>query len=148
MVTKEILSQYQDLQKEIEDIRERIHKTEDKLSHLVEEGVVSDVVSGGLGGIEHFKVTGFPCPEYKRKELSLLRYKQQLSKTEEELLDMTNKIESFVNAIDDSHIRRIIRFRFIDGMTWRQVAINIGGGNNEGSVKMAFQRFMERKEKC
>ena len=108
MIIKEILSQYQDLQKEIEDIRERIHKTEDKLSHLVEEGVVSDVVSGGLGGIEHFKVTGFPCPEYKRKELSLLRYKQQLSKTEEELLDMTNKIESLNAGVAGSIIMQKI----------------------------------------
>ena len=148
MVTKEILSQYQDLKKEIEDIRDRIERTDEKLFALVEQGAVGDVVSGGMGGIEHFKISGFPTPEYRRKKQSLIRYRNQLSKAEEKLIDVASQVEIFVNSIEDSHIRRIIRFRFIDGMTWRQVAINMGGGNNEGSVKMAFQRFMERKEKC
>ena len=134
--------------RELEYELHRIERTDEKLFALVEQGAVGDVVSGGMGGIEHFKISGFPTPEYRRKKQSLIRYRNQLSKAEEKLIDVASQVEIFVNSIKDSHIRRIIRFRFIDGMTWRQVAINMGGGNNEGSVKMAFQRFMERKEKC
>ena len=134
--------------RELEYELHRIERTDKKQFALVEQGAVGDVVSGGMGGIEHFKISGFPTPEYRRKKQSLIRYRNQLSKAEEKLIDVASQVEIFVNSIKDSHIRRIIRFRFIDGMTWRQVAINMGGGNNEGSVKMAFQRFMERKEKC
>ena len=41
-------------------------------------------------------------------------------------------------------MRRIISLRVVDGLSWNKVADYIGGGNTEGSVKMAFQRFMEK----
>lgn len=46
-------------------------------------------------------------------------------------------------GVDDSRMRRIISFRFIDGMTWEQVGINMGGGNSASTVRTAFYRFME-----
>lgn len=40
-------------------------------------------------------------------------------------------------------MRRIINLRFLENKTWIQIA-HIIGGNTESSVKMAFQRFIEK----
>ena len=53
------------------------------------------------------------------------------------------EVEAFVSTIEDSQMRRIIRFRFFERMPWKYVAIKIGGGNTEDGVKKAFQRFMK-----
>ena len=42
--------------------------TEERLEKIEKEGAVSDVVSGGMGGIQHFTVTGFPIPEHAKDE--------------------------------------------------------------------------------
>ena len=54
-----------------------------------------------------------------------------------------NRLCRYVAGIDDSLIRQIISFRFIDGMTWRSVAHSVGGGNTEDSVRQAFHRFIK-----
>ena len=68
MVSKEILTQYNDLQEEAKEVRERIERTEKQIARIEEEGRVIDTVSGGPGGIQHFKIEGFPYPEYSRKK--------------------------------------------------------------------------------
>ena len=144
MVSKEILKQYSDLQKEAQEIKERIRKTEEQIWKIEEEGSVIDTVSGGNGGIQHFKIEGFPHPEYSRKKTLLYARKATLATLEEEILESLKQVEVFVSGIDDSRMRRIITLRFVDNLSWNEVADRIGGGNTEGSVKMAFQRFMEK----
>ena len=60
-----------------------------------------------------------------------------------EIEQKQNDVEEYIASIDDSRMRRIVSMRFIDNLSWNQVADRIGGGNTEGSVKMAFQRFMK-----
>lgn len=68
MVSKEILNQYSDLRKEIKELQERIAKTEKEIEKMENEGAVCDTVSGGAGGMEHFRIEGFPYPQYDRKK--------------------------------------------------------------------------------
>lgn len=145
MVTKEVLIQYIDLQQEVKEIREKIEKLENQIEKIEQEGNVTDKVRGGEGGLQTFRIEGFPYPEYSRKRTLLFARKATLSKLEMELLKTLNDVEVFISNIKDSHIRRIINFRVVEGLSWNKVAIKIGGGNTEGSVKMAFQRFMEQK---
>ena len=53
-------------------------------------------------------------------------------------------IRQAVDDIDDEYMRSIITYRFIKGMSWRQVAFRMGGGNTESAVKMAYKRFVEK----
>lgn len=144
MVSKEILTQYNDLQEEAKEVRERIERTEKQIAKIEEEGNVIDTVSGGSGGIQHFKIEGFPYPEYSRKKSLLYARKSILANLELELLETLNQVEKFIASVEDSRMRRIITLRFIDNLSWNKVADRIGGGNTEGSIKMAFQRFMEK----
>lgn len=143
MISKEILIQYSDLQEEVKEVRERIERTERQIAKIEEDGNVIDTVIGGGGGIQHFKIEGFPYPEYSRKKTLLYARKATLASLELELMEMLNQVEEFIASVDDSRMRRIITLRFIDNLSWNKVADRIGGNNTEDSVKKAFYRFME-----
>lgn len=144
MVSKEILIQYADLQEEVKEIRERIAKTEEQIAKIEEEGNVTDTVSGGLGNNQHFRIRGFPYPEYSRKKSLLYARKATLASLEAEILETLNKVEEFIAGIDDSRIRRIINLRFIENLSWNQTARKIGGNATADSIRMEFKRFMEK----
>lgn len=144
MISKEILTQYSDLQEEVKEVRERIERTEKQIARIEEEGKVIDTVSGGSGGIQHFKIEGFPYPEYSRKKSLLYVRKATLVNLELELTETLNQVEEFIAGVEDSRIRRIITLRFIENLSWNKVADRIGGGNTEDSVKKMFYRFMEK----
>lgn len=145
MVTKDVLKQYMDLQAEIEEVRKRIQKTEREIERIEAEGPVVDSVSGGEGGIQHFRIEGFPYPEYQRKRTLLKARKNTLEYLEKELDVSINEVHEFITTIEDSQIRRIVSLRFIDKLPWWKVAYQMGANVTEGSVKMAFQRFMEKE---
>lgn len=144
MISKEILTQYSDLQEEVKEVRNRIESTEKQIAKIEEEGNVIDTVSGGTGGIQHFKIEGFPYPEYSRKKSLLYVRKATLVNLELELIETLNQVEEFIAGVEDSRIRRIITLRFIENLSWNKVADRIGGGNTEDSVKKSFYRFMEK----
>lgn len=154
-----VLSQYADLVKEQKDLAERIASTQRNIENIerrlqkIEAGeVVKDKVYGGEGGIQGFVIEGVPTAEYEMLKTSLLRKKLLLEKQidiqreqEEVVLLALTEVEEFITRIEDSHIRRIVRFRVVDGLTWKQVALRMGGGNTEDGVKKAYQRFTGEK---
>lgn len=142
-MTRDILAQYCDLKEEVKDLRRRIDNKQKEIERIEEEGAVTDSVKGGYGGEQHFKITGFPYPEYSRKKTALYLYKAQLENAELELLEMTNAVEEYIQSLTDSRIRRILRFRYLDNLTWRQVAHRMGGKATEDSVRMEHNRFLE-----
>ena len=139
---KKILVQYADLQQEVIEIREKVEKLEQQIDKIESEGAVIDKVMGGEGGLQPFKIEGCPYPEYSRKKTLLYARKATLSELELELLETLNEVESFISSINDSHIRRIVNLRVVEGLSWRKVADRIGG-NTEDSVRMTFERFMK-----
>jgi hypothetical protein len=54
-----------------------------------------------------------------------------------------NKLNRYINSIDDSFIRMIFALRYINGLSWNQVAASIGG-NTEDSVRKAHDRFLKK----
>lgn len=145
MISKEVLIQYSDLQQEILELQERKKTLEKQFKSFLDGGTVTDMVTGGSGGIQHFKIEGFPVVAYERVRNSLQKNIQKIENKYTDLLDLRNDVEEYIDTIDDSRMRRIIRMRFIDKLTWNQVANNIGGGNTEDSIRMAFNRFIEEK---
>lgn len=156
MVTKEVLNQYYDLKREIKEIKGRINGLEKKIGQLdkrireIEAGeTVKDKVRGGEGGLQSFTIEGIPTPEYNEKKMELRikkmlldERKSMLSILELDALNQVNQIERFISGIRDSHTRRIVHLRVVDGMSWNEVADSIGGGNTENSVKQAYHRYL------
>ena len=55
-----------------------------------------------------------------------------------------SRLERYISGIDDSLLRQIFTYRFINGLPWRQVAACIGGGNTEDGCRKAVKRYLER----
>ncbi len=122
VITKNVLKQYTDIKTEIKDIQKDIDKTEDSIAKLIKEGTVQDKVKGGLGGIQGFKIEGFPQKEYD-KRLKILRGKlDRLAEKENNLLELKESMEQFIDAIPISRDRQILKAIFIEKQTQQEIA--------------------------
>jgi predicted nucleic acid-binding Zn-ribbon protein len=121
-ISKELLSQYTDLQKEIAYTQEEIQKTEDSIAKLLKEGTVVDKVKAGFGGIEGFKIEGFPQKEYYRRKNALNSRINRLITKETDLLLIKEQIELFIDEIQVSRDRIIFKALFLDNKTQQQIA--------------------------
>ena len=57
-----------------------------------------------------------------------------------------NCLERYIKDIPDSRTRLIFSLRFINGLSWVQVAAHIGGGNTDKSVSKACYRYLEEPD--
>lgn len=122
MVSKDLIIQYRSLLEEIKKIKIDIKKTEDSIAKLIQEGVVEDKVYGGLGGIQGFKIEGFPVAIYEKRRNLLRRKVDRLSTKENDLLELVESIETMIDNIPVSRDRVIFRSLYFDGKTQQQIA--------------------------
>lgn len=54
------------------------------------------------------------------------------------------RLERYIAGIDDSLTRQMFKLRFVNGLTWRQVAACIGGGNTGDGCRKAVQRYLRK----
>lgn len=118
---KSVLEQYTDLKKEIEDEERRIRKLETELENLC---VVRDTVTGSRPDltIGPISVKGYPFPEERRKKMSLAMRKKRREEKKAELEEMVVKVEEYIDSVPDSEIRQMLTLKYIDDLTWQQVA--------------------------
>lgn len=146
---KHILEQYIDAQGEERDLVRRIQSVSDKLLNMEMSGyMVADSVTCGKRGKKSLgsrRIQGFPIPEYDRKKESLRTYKLQLELADMKLLKLLNQVEDYIETIEDSRIRRIMRYRYIDDLNWVQVALRMGKNHTAESCRKAHDRALEEK---
>lgn len=70
--------------------------------------------------------------------------KTEIGRLEAEITRSEDSILVYIATIEDIQIRMIFRLRFIRGMSWKDVAAAVGGGNTEGSVKKVCHRYIAR----
>lgn len=145
---KSILEQYTSMQAEQQDIRRRIEKLKDDIRDLEENrNETADSVACGRKGkkaLKTVKVSGFPEMEYQTKMGRLKRLRMRLELADDQLLELLSGVEEYIESIEDSRMRMIMRFRYMDGMTWRQIAKAVGGVTEE-AVRIEHARFLEKK---
>ena len=145
MINKKVLTDYEELKAEKICVEMRISNIESELEKMEEKGYkVGDSVKGGAGGIQNFKISGFPYGQYSKKRTILLERMDRLKKLEKEIEETVNIAEQFICDLDDSRIRRILMYRYIDGMSWTNVAQAIGRNATADSVRMEANRYLEK----
>lgn len=55
-----------------------------------------------------------------------------------------SRLERYIAGIDDSLLRQIFTYRFINGLPWLQVAACIGGNNTADSAKKQVYRYLQK----
>lgn len=130
MTTKE-LSQLYYLNREIEtekkrilSLREAATATSAKISGLPHMGSVMDktAIAAEIADIQQ-----------------IIEHKQQLAIIE------YNRLTRYIAQVEDSLTRQILRLRYIDGLSWTQVALRVGGSNTADSVRKAAERFVQNR---
>jgi len=60
-----------------------------------------------------------------------------------ELLNAINTAEEFIKTINDARMRRLLNLRFIEDLTYIQIAHKMGRRATADSVRMEIRRFLE-----
>ena len=144
---KHILEQYSAMQNEKKDLIERINSLNQKILNMEVNDIVSDTVIRGRHGrkpVGVIRIEGFPSREYTRRKHALQQLKEKLERKVAELLELTNEVEQYIDGISDSRIRQIMRYRYMDDMTWIQVARQMH--ETEDSARKALERFLAEEE--
>ncbi len=54
-----------------------------------------------------------------------------------------NRINRYIESVEDSQMRMILSLRYVNGLSWQQIAVSIGGNTSE-SVRKAHDRFLAK----
>lgn len=55
-----------------------------------------------------------------------------------------NRLMCYINGIPDPLTRQIFTLRFVNGLSWNQVALRVGGGNTGDGVRKHAMRFLHK----
>lgn len=76
--------------------------------------------------------------EEVREVREIIRQKQKKNMKERA------KLEKWIAGISDSMTRQIFTLRFVHDYSWLRVAMAVGGGNTEESVRSQARRYVKR----
>ena len=129
-MTKHELSQLYYLNREIERLQKRLKELEDaalsstaKITGLPWGSGVPDKVGACAAEIADLRAL---------IELSIQKCWYEL-----------NRLNRYIATIEDSQMRQILSLRYVNGMSWTQVAFSIGGGNTADGVRKRHDRFLQ-----
>ena len=139
---KAVLKEYIDACEIVRETEAQLRKLKDKY-----ETAASDVVKGSNPAFPYqevtFKIEGVGYHQYK--------YPDEVEKLEailKERRDIAKKkqlsVEAWINIIP-SRMQRIVRFKYIMGLTWVETGMRMGDRDGE-AVRKEFQRFMAADE--
>lgn len=128
-ITK-LLKQYKDLCREINELENNYIKK-------LENRNVSDIVTGSNNEFPYqimsFKVEGLAHTDKLRDVLVERKVKCEQLKI---------KIEEFISNIPDSRTRQVFQYRYIDGLTWLQIAMRMNKVH-ESYPRKIHDRYLE-----
>lgn len=137
---KELLEQADSVIEEIKDIENRLKNIEKR-----EKTIIGDSVTGSEKEFPYikrnFRVNGIDNKVFGSK--TKRQYKKMLKSKKNKYEKMIKQIEYELNYIKDSEIRRIIRYRYYDKLSWIQIQIKMKY-NSENTARMKLERFFEK----
>ena len=131
-VTKRELSQLYYLSREIERDKRRLKELE-ALAEGTTQHLTGMPIAPGFGD------------KISRYAVELMEIKEILQCNLRRYMIEYNRLLRYISSVEDSQMRQILTLRYLNGATWRRIAMEIGGGNTEDSVRMAHTRFLNGK---
>ena len=108
-MTKEELSSYYYLKKEIKQIEERIKEIDDTF-----------LSANRINGMRYEKRLSNP---QEQRMILIEKYDKRIEEKKDEALKELMKIEDFIDSINDPEIRMIFRYRYIELMEWNKIVM-------------------------
>ena len=118
-MTREELGKLRSIQKEIELIKRELNS--------IAEEYVTDKVAGSMVEhpyiLTHFKISGYDSEGYSVK---VKRLERKLERKLDELMDERERLEEYIESVNDDITRMILRLRYINGLRWNQIGNELG----------------------
>lgn len=127
-----LLEQLKALRREVDMLSQRIAELE-----LAAQGGVGRI-TGMPRGTRRWDRTG----DYAAKIAELW---DRLEARRMRCMDLLGALYAFIDDIDDSLLRQIFTYRYIDGDTWQRVATRVGNMDEQIPRKL-HNRFLQRAE--
>lgn len=138
MINKDLLEQISSLNEELKDLKKRCENAKKK-----ETEVLADSVQASSKEYPYTQHTiTIQGVDYKHKKHYSGVYKKQIKSKEYKIEKLIKQIEYELNYIEDSEIRRIIRYKYEDNLNWIQVMFKMNY-NSESTAKVKLKRFLE-----
>jgi len=130
-MTKKELSQLYYLNREIEEQQRR----------LVELETVATSCTATITGLPKTRSIADKLAKYA---VEIADLKALLDLNLKKCFYELNRLNRYIQSIEDSQMRMILSLRYINGYNWRQIAFSIGGGNTEEGVRQMAHRFIKK----
>ena len=138
MIDIKTLEQISSLRNEVDDLQER-------LNNLERERTVIDSVQGSGTSypyiLHHCTIEGVEYPRRNNKQKRKL--KKLIVENTIKLDKMITNLEYELKKIEDSEIRRIIRYKYEDNLSWIQIMFKMKY-NSESTARTKLDRFLRK----
>lgn len=128
------------------DACELVKETEQDITRMKKSEIVQDKVSGSNPDFPYQKMsfhlsgiteTYLDSAKMENEKNLLMERKWRAEKLKRE-------IEKWMNTIP-TRMQRIIRMRYFEGKSWKEIAVQMGRNATADSVRMEFERFLIKK---
>jgi len=130
-LTKKDLSQLFCLNREIEQMQKRLQELESEATCCTPQ----------ITGMPHASGVSDKIGKYAAEIADL---KGLLDLNLRKCFYELNRLNRYINSIDDAEMRMILTFRYINGLPWEQVAACISPYASGDSVRKAHDRFLKK----
>lgn len=59
-----------------------------------------------------------------------------------------NRLNRYIESVEDVELRMILSLRYVNGLSWNQVAASISPYATEDSIRMHHNRFLKNNKTC
>lgn len=136
---KAILQEYVDACELVKETEKEIQKLNRKKKTIIQTNVKGSMHEFPYVE-QHFKVQG---TTFTVKDDSRLRYEEKLLERQKARAEqIKQQVEEWMLKIS-SRMQRIVKYRYLEGMTWEQVAAKMGRKATADSVRMELNKFLK-----
>ncbi len=128
-MTKKELSQLYWLNREIEEEKRKLAE----LTVAASGGVQNITGLPHVGGGD--KTGNLAILIAEQRDLIELKVKQSVIEY--------NRLNRYIASVEDAQMRMILSLRYVNGLSWQQVADGIGGNNTADGVRKSHDRFLK-----
>jgi DNA-directed RNA polymerase specialized sigma subunit len=134
-LTKEELSKLRKIKTEIDQIRRELEN--------IEPEYTQDSVTGSYTCFPYtqhpIKIAGYAIDSYERK---VQRIQSRLNRKLTELVEEKDRLTEFIYSIDDGDLRQILTYRYMNGLTWKEIGEHMNYATS--TIRLKHDGFIKK----
>lgn len=131
-LTVKEMSQLYYLNREIEHLQRQLEELE-----CLAEGTTQVITGMPHGGGTSDKVG--------RYAVRIADLRSMIDNRKARCWDELNRLNAYIDGVEDSLTRQILTLRYVNGLSWQQVADSVGGGISADGVRKIQQRYLNSR---